>query len=90
MICVGCEHEKRPEETGWCVGREGEDLCPKCAEDARSILAEMVAKLPQRIGLCPSCAPEFYYALADGENLMCPQCGLTMAPYERVIEASAT
>lgn len=46
-------------------------------------VAKLRAKLPERIGLCPEHAPEFYYPLADGEGLMCPSCSLTMTVYEK-------
>jgi hypothetical protein len=52
----------------------------------RCVLGAGVAmpdKLPRRIGLCPLCAPEFYYPLADGEEVKCPQCSLVMVVYER-------
>ncbi len=84
-VCEACERERKPDERGWYVGREGEDLCPECAEDLRGALKEQIAKLPERIGLCPECAPEFYYPLAPEERLTCPTpgCGLDMIVYAK-------
>ncbi len=92
VICEWCEREKVGNEGGWQVGREGEDVCGECAD---ALLAEMKrqrAALPQRIGLCPTCAPDFYYPLAEGEEPTCPtpECGLRMVVYERGAEERIT
>lgn len=43
-------------------------------------------KLPERLGLCPDCAAEFYYPLAPDEDTTCPtpDCGLDMVVYTKV------
>lgn len=84
-VCEACERVRKPDDRDWFVGREGEDLCPECAEDLRGALKEQIAKLPGRIGLCPECAPEFYYPLAPDEGLMCPTpgCGLDLIVYSK-------
>lgn len=84
-ICECCETERAADAPGWIVSRDGEDFCPECAESLVAELRRMVDALPKRIGLCPQCAPEFYYPLADGEGVGCPSahCSLDMIVYVR-------
>lgn len=81
-LCECCERE-RGDEADWKIDQEGNDYCPECFDSLREALLMMVDKLPLRIGLCPACAPEFYYPLTDGEGLGCPTCGLEMVVYVR-------
>lgn len=85
IFCECCFREGHRGDDGWVLDGHGFDFCPECAAAWLAELAKMVAALPARIGLCPSCAPEFYYPLAAGENLICPtpDCGQTMVVYER-------
>ena len=78
-ICECCEQLWVANAPGWIVGGDGE-----CAASLRAELERHIAKLPQRIGLCPQCAPEFYYPLKDGEGLTCPVCPLQMIVYEKM------
>ena len=41
-------------------------------------------EIPERLGLCPEHADEFWYPLADGEGPGCPCCGMRMVIYMRV------
>jgi hypothetical protein len=82
--CECCERKKGA-AVGWVVGREGEDLCPDCVSGLNAEVARKIAELPGRIGLCPDCAPEFYYPLADDEDPSCPtpECSHTLIIYEK-------
>lgn len=71
------ERQSECPDCGWIEG-DGDHGWPCAITDA---INKKRAELPQRIGLCPDHAQEFYYPLADGENLRCPVCNTEMAEY---------
>lgn len=87
-VCECCEAEGGEE---FVVDQRGDSYCPKCAASLHAEMERMIEALPGRIGLCPQCAPEFYYPLKEGEGLRCPtpECGLEMVVYERARNAVA-
>lgn len=90
VYCDCCDIERPADADGWVTDAyHGTDLCPGCHADLQIGFAQMVAALPDRIGLCPDrhCADEFYMPLTDedGEHPACPTpgCGLNLVIYTK-------